>query len=138
MSQTLKNIEESLKRKGQRFTAPRKQVLSTLLGAKEPMKAYDVVESIGDVKPMTVYRALDFLAENGLAHRIESLNAYVACAEGHCQHVDSQYLVCDECGKVEELHNHAIDDFIKKKIGNTGFHLTHKTMELHGLCGKCA
>src|SRR5688572_8771059 len=107
-SQILERVEKSLLQKGERFTAPRRDVLKSLIAGKPPMKAYDVVENIKGVKPMTVYRALDFLVAQGLVHRIESLNAYIPCVERHCAHTDSQYLICDECGSVEELHNHAI------------------------------
>ena len=87
---------------------------------------------------MTVYRALDFLSQMGLAHRIESLNAYVPCVEKHCDHKDSQYLICDKCGRVEELHNHEIDNFISKNLAQSGFQLSYKAMELHGRCARCA
>ena len=130
-AQILERVEKSLLQKGERFTAPRRDVLKALLAGKAPLKAYDVVES------MTVYRALDFLSAQGLVHRIESLNAYVPCVERHCAHTDSQYLICDGCGSVEELHDHAIDDYIRKKIAAEGFKITHKTMELHGSCGRC-
>lgn len=134
----LEQIEKSLKEKGQRLTPPRREVLSILLGRKKPMKAYDIVEAAHDLKPMSVYRALDFLAAQGLAHRIESLNAYVSCAQNHCAHQDSQYLICDNCQTVEELHSHAIDDFISKKISEgPGFKISYKTLELHGTCSRC-
>lgn len=136
-SQAIEKIEKSLLHKGLRFTAPRRDVLKALLQGKPPMKAYDLVESMKGVKPMTVYRALDFLVAEGLVHRIESLNAYVPCIERHCEHTDSQYLICDSCGKIEELHNHAIDDFLKEKLIKLGFSITHKTMELHGQCKRC-
>ena len=136
-AQILELVEKSLLQKGERFTAPRRDVLKALLAGKAPLKAYDVVESMKGAKPMTVYRALDFLSAQGLVHRIESLNAYVPCVERHCAHTDSQYLICDGCGSVEELHDHAIDDYIRKKIAAEGFKITHKTMELHGSCGRC-
>lgn len=136
---TLNTIEVDLKEKGQRFTAPRRQVMGTLLDHGTAAKAYDIVEMIGnDVKPMTVYRALDFLVEQGLAHRIESMNAYAPCVESHCAHKDSQYLICENCESIEELHNHAIDDFIARELKNTGFKLRSKTIEIHGLCSSCA
>lgn len=137
----LERVEKSLLQKGERFTAPRRDVLKTLIQnkppMKAPMKAYDVVGKMKGAKPMTIYRALDFLVAQGLVHRIESLNAYVPCVERHCAHTDSQYLICDGCGNVEELHNHAIDDYIVKKVADTGFRVSHKTMELHGTCAKC-
>lgn len=135
---TLKKIENDLLAKGEKFTEPRRRVMDALLRADKPQTAYNIIEVAKDMKPMSVYRALDFLSAQGLAHRIESLNAYISCAEKHCAHKDSQYLICDACGRVEELHNHAIDDFILKSLGKSGFTLSHKTMELHGRCARCA
>ena len=137
IAQTLERVEKSLLKKSERFTAPRRDVLKTLLINKPPMKAYDVVEKMKGAKPMTIYRALDFLVAQGLVHRIESLNAYVPCVERHCAHTDSQYLICDDCGTVEELHNHAIDDYIAKKVADGGFRVSRKTVELHGTCARC-
>lgn len=129
---------KTLKSKNElRLTEPRKRVLKYLTRSKKPVKAYDIVEGLGDAKPMTVYRALDFLTQNGLAHRIESLNAYVPCQENHCAHRDSQYLICDGCGGVEELHNHAIDDFIAQALAKTGFRVQAKKIEINGLCKNC-
>ncbi|MCB1532449.1 MAG: transcriptional repressor [Alphaproteobacteria bacterium] len=135
--ETIAAIERKLTAKGERFTAPRRQVMATLLDYDGTPKAYDIVEAMGDVKPMTVYRALDFLVAQGLAHRIESLNAYAPCVESHCAHKDSQYLICEKCEKVEELHNHAIDDFIAKQLLKDGFKIEAKVIEIHGLCSDC-
>jgi Fur family zinc uptake transcriptional regulator len=134
---TLDSAEKKCESEGKKLTAPRRAVLAALIEAKQPLKAYDVVAKLRDAKPMTVYRALDFLTAEGYAHRIESLNAYVSCAESHCRHADSQYLVCDSCGDVTELHSHAIDDYIKKNISASGFKLSRKTLELHGTCNGC-
>ena len=136
-AKALKKIEDGLKGKGERFTEPRARVMGALIESDAPMKAYDVVDKMDGMKPMSVYRALEFLSTMGLAHRIESLNAYVPCVESHCAHKDSQYLICDKCGRVEELHNHDIDNFIKKTLAKNGFDLSHKAMELHGVCGRC-
>ncbi len=85
----------------QRLTAPRRRVLELLLQAGQPVKAYDLIASFAvegpPAKPPTVYRALDFLEKQGFAHRIESLNSYVACrkeADGHA----AAFLICDCCG----------------------------------------
>ena len=137
INKSLKLAEKICTDKGARLTDPRKRVLTCLLESGKPMKAYDIVEAMGAVKPMTVYRALEFLSGAGLAHRIESLNAYITCVERHCEHTDSQFLVCDFCGSVSELHNHAIDNFISEKISKSGFQLAYKTMELHGRCASC-
>lgn len=136
---TLKHIEADLKDKGQRFTAPRQEVMGTLLRHGQAAKAYDILEMMGnDVKPMTVYRALDFLVAQGLVHRIESLNAYAPCVESHCDHKDSQYLICDKCENIEELHNHKIDHLIDDELKKQGFIPRIKTMEIHGICRTCS
>lgn len=137
--QTITAIGEKLSEKGERFTDARQNVMAALLEFDAPTaKAYDIVEAMNDVKPMTVYRALDFLVSQGLAHRIESLNAYAPCVESHCAHKDSQYLICEKCEKVEELHNHAIDHFIAEQIAKDGFKINTKVIEIHGLCADCA
>jgi Fur family zinc uptake transcriptional regulator len=135
--QDIKSIETALREKGERMTDPRRKVLITLIKKSVPMKAYDLIAALKGMKPMSVYRALDFLSAQGLIHRIESLNAYIHCAENHCTHKDSKYMICDGCGAVDELHNHAIDDFIKKSLEKSGFKIAQATIELHGLCKKC-
>lgn len=137
VKKSLDHIEATLKEKGQRFTAPRRDVMGTLLSHGKAAKAYDILEMMGDVKPMTVYRALDFLAKQGLVHRIESLNAYAPCVESHCHHKDSQYLICDQCESIEELHNHTVDHVINDQLKVIGFKPSLKTIEIHGLCKDC-
>lgn len=137
--ETIKAVGEKLSAKGERFTDARQNVMATLLEFDAPTaKAYDIVEAMNDVKPMTVYRALDFLVAQGLAHRIESLNAYAPCVENHCAHKDSQYLICENCEKVEELHNHKIDHFIAEQVNKGGFKISSKVIEIHGLCSSCS
>lgn len=137
-AKALQHAEKLCEERGVRLTEPRRKVLAVLLGKDGPLKAYDIIAAMTGAKPMTVYRALDFLSRTGLVHRIESLNAYIACVERHCEHKDSQYLVCDACGRVEELHNHAIDKFIADRLGPSGFAVTYKTVEIHGTCRACA
>ena len=120
-TRTLNDIAARLKDEGQRFTEPRRLVMGVLLEHGQAAKAYDIVEMIGDVKPMTVYRALDFLSAQGLVHRIESLNAYVPCVEHHCAHKDSQYLICEKCESITELHNHAIDHKIDEELKKAAY-----------------
>jgi Fur family zinc uptake transcriptional regulator len=133
----LKAVEEDCADKAKNLTAPRRRVLACLLEADAPLKAYDIVEKMGDAKPMTVYRALDFLAGAGYVHRIESLNAYAPCVESHCRHNDSQYLICDSCGRIDELHDHSIDRFIVAQLAKLGFNVRSKTMEILGQCAAC-
>ena len=126
---------------GQRFTAQRRLALEIIAGSPRPLGAYDVLAEMGkyldNPKPTTVYRAIDFLTEHGFVHKIESLNAFVTCHAGHT-HEGSQFLVCDDCGQVEEVHLCHLPDAFQKKVKKTGFHLQKWNAELHGLCQRCA
>ncbi|PLR18899.1 Fur family transcriptional regulator [Caulobacter zeae] len=123
----------------QRLTAPRRRVLELLLQAGQPVKAYDLISTFAvdgpPAKPPTVYRALEFLEKQGFAHRIESLNAYVACrreADGHA----AAFLICDCCGATREFEPAATADIIAAGQA-AGYALTGVTIEAHGRCADC-
>lgn len=136
----LAEAETVAARKGQRLTKIRRKVLRLLLESSEPSKAYDLLANLdgeGSAKPPTVYRALDFLQDVGLAHKIESLNAYVAC--GHTSHKHSAvFLICDECGAAEELHATATTDALRAETAAAGFQMRHAVIEARGICRDCA
>ncbi len=136
-----KALESYAAQNGHRLTDPRLYTLDIIAGAANPLTAYDVLDELSKhldkPKPPTAYRALEFLVEHGFIHRIESLNAYVACAEDH-KHKGSQFMICDECGRVEEVHLCHIPEALKKQAEGKGFTLSHWNAELHGRCGKCA
>ena len=123
----------------QRLTQPRRRVLELLLKAGQPVKAYDLIAGFGadgaPAKPPTVYRALEFLERQGFAHRIESLNAYVAC-RGEADDHAAAFLICDCCGATRE-----IEPVATREIGAiseaAGYQLTGVTIEAHGLCADC-
>ncbi len=126
--------------KGVRLTDTRKRVLELIWQGHEAVKAYDLIQQFSDggTKPPTVYRALDFLLEQGLIHRIDSLNAFIGCP--HPDHHDEcglQVLVCDECHLVEELHTHDAVSTIADAASATGFKVVRPVVEVHGLCEKC-
>jgi Fur family zinc uptake transcriptional regulator len=125
---------------GERLTAARRRVLELLLGAGQPVKAYDLMANFGGdgetAKPPTVYRALEFLARTGLAHRIESLNAYMACRLGDERHA-AGFLICDCCGATREIQPLAASE-VKDAARASGYVLTAVTVEAHGLCRECA
>ena len=106
LNHALTQADDRCVRAGERMTQPRRRALELLLEAGRPMKAYDLIDIFGEdgraAKPPTVYRALDFLSRQGLAHRIESLNAYVACEMGERSHA-AAFLICDCCGSAEEF-----------------------------------
>ena len=136
----LKKLEEHCKNNGLRVTEPRLLAYRAVLEAKKPPTAYDVLDAmaktLNDPKPPTAYRALEFLIENHFIHRIESLNAYVACAEDH-HHRGSQFLICDHCGRVEEVHLCSLPSGLKKQALDKGFDITYWNAELHGCCASC-
>ncbi len=124
--------------RGERLTAPRERVLELLLEASGPSKAYDLMAAFGpgenSAKPPTVYRALDFLTRQGFAHRIESLNAYVACRRegGH----SAAFLICDCCGVTREF-DPGEGEAVASEARRDGFALSGVTLEAHGLCADC-
>ena len=136
----LEQAEALAGRKGQRLTRIRRKVLRLLLENSEPSKAYDLLANLdgeGSAKPPTVYRALDFLQEVGLAHKIESLNAYVAC--GHASHKHSAvFLICEECGAAEELHAVSTTKALREETSAAGFNMHHAVIEARGICRACA
>lgn len=135
----LAEAEKLTVKRGQKMTRIRRKVLSLLLESDEPAKAYDLLANLdgeGSAKPPTIYRALDFLQEVGLAHKIESLNAYVAC--GHASHSHSAvFLICDSCGSAEELHAVTTTEAIEAETHAAGFQISHATLEAHGVCRAC-
>jgi Fur family zinc uptake transcriptional regulator len=115
-------------------------VLQLLLQAGKPVKAYDLNAAFGEdgssAKPPTVYRALEFLEKQGFAHRIESLNAYVACRHGETPHV-AAFLICDCCKSSSEIEAAGSADLSALGAAQ-GFVLGGVTIEGRGLCAACA
>lgn len=122
---------------GQRFTAPRRAVLDVILAHGQPIGAYDIIRKMpAGTKPPTVYRALDFWEDHGFVHRISSLNLYAACHAGH-RHPGSQYMVCQSCGHIAEIHLCHLPEPLQEKVKAAGFSITRWNTELHGLCADC-
>ncbi|QIB66709.1 Fur family transcriptional regulator [Kineobactrum salinum] len=139
------DAERSCAEAGVRLTTKRKAVLLTLLNRKQALSAYELAEQYrldhGESIPvMSVYRMLDFLAEQDLVHKLSAINKYVACAHISCAHAHEppQFLICDGCQRVSEV---GVEPETMASLGReieaTGFHLSGKQLELHGLCGDC-
>jgi len=142
MDQAMELAEALCARRGARLTALRKRVLALVWRSHNPVGAYELLDSLKNedkrsAAPPTVYRALDFLLEQKLIHRIESLNAFVGCVDPSRQHT-AQYLICRDCGTVKELEDDAVADAIGQQAARQGFVIDRQTVEVHGLCGKCA
>ncbi|MCA0973633.1 transcriptional repressor [Halomonas denitrificans] len=136
----LQQAEEHCARRGVRFTPIRRRVLELIADACGGLKAYDLLDRLAKdhaaARPPTVYRALEFLIEQGLVHRIESSNAYVACPCPEHAH-RFQLLICRQCGLVEELHLDDINEELSARARSLGFKVQRQTIELHGLCQQC-
>src|SRR5438128_2125463 len=106
-AEAIAHAEQVCAKRAQKFTPIRRQVLAALLSSHRPLGAYEVIDELAKSMPrpapITVYRALDFLMENGLVHRIESRNAYLACAHDHDATSMVAFLICDHCGSVGEI-----------------------------------
>lgn len=136
----LEEAERIVAQRGQKMTRIRRKVLELLLQSDEPAKAYDLLANLdgeGAAKPPTIYRALDFLQDVGLAHKIESLNAYVAC--GHTSHSHSAvFLICNTCGGAEELHAVTTSKALDAETAAAGFKVDRAVIEARGICRACA
>lgn len=125
-----------------RLTPIREEVLRIVWRSHKPIGAYDVLARLGEhhdnPKPPTVYRALDFLLEQGLVHRIESLNAYIGCSHENGEAHSSQFLICRNCGNAKEISDPAIGDALRKAAGSEDFKPEKRVIEVTGLCRDCA
>ena len=116
-------------------------MLQALLSSHRPLGAYEVIDELAKSMPrpapITVYRALDFLMENGLVHRIESRNAFLACAHNHDDIAMVAFLICDRCGSVGEIPAAPIANAINEAARGTGFSPKLSVVEITGTCVHC-
>lgn len=126
--------------RGARLTPQRQRVLEQVWGGHEAVKAYDIIRQMSSenhtVKPPTVYRALEFLLEQGLIHRIESLNGYIGCPHPDEPH-SVQLLVCTGCGRVGEIDVPEATQALDFAAEAQGFSVDQQVVELRGRCRAC-
>lgn len=141
LDRALAEAESRMAEAGERMTPPRRRVLSLLLEGGEPVKAYDLIARFGEdgqaAKPPTVYRALEFLERQGMAHRIASISAYVACAghAGEASHA-AAFLICDCCGSTKEISGPDLAA-MAEAAARAGYAIARTTIEAHGRCAAC-
>jgi Fur family zinc uptake transcriptional regulator len=127
--------------RGVQLTPIRHKILELIWNSHRAIKAYDLLDQIRPIndaaKPSTVYRALDFLLEQGLIHRVESLNAFVGCRSSGTQH-DQLLLICTACHNVEERAAPDVFSALSEEMRNAAFNPQRKTIEIHGLCKRCS
>jgi Fur family zinc uptake transcriptional regulator len=104
------------------------------------MTAYALLDAVrphGISAPPTVYRALSRLVDEGLAHHLKSISAFVACADPQHHHDSAVFAICDRCGRIEELLDAAIVKQLHARAAERGFKASDTTIELHGHCAAC-
>jgi Fur family zinc uptake transcriptional regulator len=138
----LERAEKLCTERGERLTPMRAQVLELLAASPQPLGAYDLIEHISGEggkrpAPITVYRALDFLLGQGLAHKIESRNAFVAC-DHHHGHADVVvFLLCEKCGAATEASGAEIGGLLADVAAKAGFSARGQFVEIAGECAAC-
>jgi Fur family zinc uptake transcriptional regulator len=127
--------------RAQKLTPIRRHVLQALLKSHKPLGAYEIIDELATQMPrpapITVYRALDFLMANGLVHRIESRNAYLACAHDHDAAALVAFLICDRCGSVGEIPAASVAQSLNSAARASGFAPKLSVVEITGTCAHC-
>jgi Fur family zinc uptake transcriptional regulator len=133
-------VEAASRARGLRLTPLRKEVLELIASEHKPIKAYDLLallrEKHGNAAPPTVYRALDFLLENGFIHKLESINAFVSCHHPDEAH-QVPFLICDVCSSAQEVCDERVASLIEAQASAFGFRPQAQTLEVHGVCKRC-
>jgi Fur family zinc uptake transcriptional regulator len=154
-SEAMAVAEALCAQRGQRLTDLRRRVLAVLLGRHEPLGAYEIIERLTPKSspsahksarlaqksarpaPITVYRALEFLRQNGLVHRIETRNAFVACVHNHAAADLVVFLICERCGAVGEAPSTEVASTLKSAARAAGFTPKTPVLEITGVCSHC-
>ena len=122
------------------FTPVRRRALEILLQKHRAMGAYEVLDVLREdglgSQPPVAYRALDFLVSHGFAHKIERLNAFIACAHPGLDHTPA-FLICRNCDAVAEAHAEPSRGMLGRAAAQTGFRIEQAVVEALGLCPHC-
>ena len=136
----LREVGRVCNERGLRLTPLRADVLRLVARSDRPIKAYDLLSHIRASKattaPPTAYRTLDFLIENGFVHKLESINAFVACHHPSTQH-SVPFLICDDCQLTVEMEDERTAKALGESARDLGFTATSQNLEVHGLCKHC-
>jgi Fur family zinc uptake transcriptional regulator len=127
---------------GLNLTPGRQAILDLLCAAARPLGAYDMIEQLASATgrrpaPISIYRALDYLLEHGLVHRLATRNAFVACGHRHSASEPILFLICDSCGKVDEATSPDLAVSLGAAANSAGFHTRNCVIELAGRCAAC-
>lgn len=138
----LAQAEQICLQRNVRLTPQRMEVLRLMSVQHGAISAYDLLDLLRETepqaKPPTIYRALDFLLEQGFIHKVESTNSYVMCHHPEEPSHTSALFICHRCGQVTEQTTSEIQAHLEALAQKTGFTLRHSVVEAHGLCGECS
>lgn len=142
VADALRAAHELCHHHGVRLTPLRQQVLELIWQNHKPLGAYLLMDMLATastrrVAPPTVYRALDFLLEQGLIHRINGLNAFIGCPSPGKKH-QSQFLICRVCSVAVELETEVLTQNIKLAARTAGFSVESHSIEVMGVCPSCS
>src|SRR5512132_2226621 len=133
--------EQRCAKQNTRLTPQRRRVLQIIAGSHAAIGAYDILGRLGGEghvpAPVSVYRALEFLQRHDLVHRVESLNAYVACVMAGSRH-PGQFLICRRCRTVAEMNSPVIEEAIATGARSVGFSVIEPVVEVGGVCLTCS
>ncbi len=140
VSNALTTAEQVCLERGVQLTPIRYQVLELIWESHKAVKAYELLERVKPLqmaaKPPTIYRALEFLSEQGLIHRVESLNAFIGCRCSNAPH-EQLLLICKNCQEVEERTAPQVMKVLAQEFDDAGFIVHSKAIEIHGVCSQC-
>lgn len=148
-SEALRKAETVCQARKTRLTDIRRQVLELIWQSHVPVGAYEILSQLnadksrarpartGRTAPIAVYRALEFLMDNGLVHRLASLNAYIGCAHMGEDHHAAQFLICRACGTTAELESATLKRALTQAVAERGFSVDSQIVEISGVCPHC-
>ena len=142
LNASISRVDEICRSNNLGFTNIRKQVFEIIIKNNKPIKAYQILDEIRNITnkpshPPTVYRAIDFLIENGFVHKLNSINSFVGCFHPKT-HEECYFLICKKCN----IYQECCDDNLKDRISRTAIHnnfiISNTTLEIEGHCLDCS
>ena len=140
IDEALREAQRICVEKGRKLTPLRRRVLELIWRGHAPVTAYGLLDLLvregHRARAPTVYRSLDFLLENGLVHRVESMNAYIGCNQPRNRH-RTGFFICERCGDTAELADPSLERSIDRRAGRLGFTVRASVIEISGVCANC-
>lgn len=141
IEESISRVVEICKENNLVFTEIRQKVFEIIIEHTKPIKAYEILDDLTKIlgkssHPPTVYRAIDFLIENGFIHKLNSINSYVGCFHPKI-HKECYFLICKKCNIYQECCDKNLTDNIFKTADKRDFIVSNTTLEIEGHCQGC-